>query len=263
MDDGTIARPVAAFDIDGTLIREQLLSLFCRELTEYHIFTKASRAAFRSAFMEHRDRKITYDVYQRQLIDLFNERIRRKLKTDVEAVAKIVVEKNRDWLYVFSKKLLDALKPTHNCITITGALAETVNLLAPYWGFEQVYATELEVKAGMYTGKTASLPVADKRLILLEHVKKTGTTLEGSVSLGDTETDIPMLALAERPIAFNPNLALAAHAEKERWPNVVERKDNIYVHCSGVYRRFAAIDAHEAVRFVLTLRCGAPKKKKG
>jgi phosphoserine phosphatase len=37
-----------------------------------------------------------------------------------------------------------------------------------------------------------------------------------------------MLELVERPIAFNPNKKLCAHAKKKGWEIVVERKDVIY-----------------------------------
>jgi len=49
-----------------------------------------------------------------------------------------------------------------------------------------------------------------------------------SIAVGDTETDIAMLQLVGKPVAFNPNGLLAKHAKKNSWEVVVERKDVIY-----------------------------------
>jgi len=50
----------------------------------------------------------------------------------------------------------------------------------------------------------------------------------GSVAMGDTDSDTPMLDLADRPIAFNPNKELFEHALQKGWEIVLERKDMIY-----------------------------------
>ncbi len=245
-------KPIAAFDLDGSLVREQLLVLLLKECFELQIFPRVTELAFKKVRLAHRDRKISHDVYEKRLIELFEERIKGKLKSDVEAAAEIVAEKHRDWLYVFSRTLLETLRPTHSCITITGAMTETVNLLAPYWGFEQVYGTVLETRRGRYTGRNRKLPVADKKSVLEKHLQMTGADLKGSVALGDTSSDICLLASVETPIAFNPSNTLASEAERRCWPIVIERKDCIYLLQGGTVRRFRRDQADEAVRFVLT-----------
>ncbi len=51
---------------------------------------------------------------------------------------------------------------------------------------------------------------------------------EGSIAVGDSENDIKMLEMAERPIAFNPTIGLYAEARSRKWEIVVERKNVIY-----------------------------------
>jgi HAD superfamily phosphoserine phosphatase-like hydrolase len=245
------ARPVAAFDLDGSLVREQLLVLLTKECFELDIFRTVAEVVFKEIRLQHRDRKITFEDYDRRIIGLFIERIKGKLRSDVEIAAKRVHDKHRDWLYVFSKTLLAELKPTHACITITGALSEVVEKLAPYWGFERFYATKLEVDGlGRYTGEHTELPVADKKKALLDHVAAHGGDLEGSVALGDTGSDIPLLSVVDLPIAFNPNDTLRTEAEARGWPIVLERKDSIYVLADGAVRSFRSSDADEAVRYL-------------
>jgi len=256
----TATRPVAAFDLDGSLVRKQLLVLLYEECFDLQIFRPVALKRFRKISLEHRDRKVTFEVYDRQIIELFVERIKKRRKDDLDFAAEQVYEKNKDWLYVFSKTLLGTLKSTHQCITITGAMNEVVSRLAPYWGFEHWYATELQVDAsGCYTGKDKALPVADKRRALLEHIAKHGADLQGSIGLGDTGSDIPMLETVELPIAFNPNEVLGTEAEKRGWTIVIERKDRIYVLAGDAGKAFRSSDAESAVRYVL----GLPRPQRG
>src|SRR5687768_16025888 len=248
-------RPIAAFDLDGSLVREQILSLLFEECFDLQILRPVAKKLYRRVKLEHRDRKVTFEVYDRQIIELFVDRIKGRRQTDLDVAAEQVYEKHRDWLYVFSKTLLAQLKHTHQCITITGAMTEVVKHLAPYWGFEHAYATVLELDdLGRYTGKDSVLPVADKKKALLEHVAKVNGDLAGSVALGDTGSDIPMLGEVELPIAFNPNEVLGTEAEKRGWPIVIERKDRIYVLAAGTSKAFHAIDADSAVQYLLGLR---------
>lgn len=250
----TATRPIAAFDLDGSLVREQILVLLFKECFDLDIFRPVAEKMFKRVRLEHRDRKVTFEVYDRQIIELFVDRIKGRRKTDLDVAAEQVYEKNKDWLYVFTKTLLNRLKTTHQCITITGAMHEVVSRLAPYWGFEHAYTTELELDAkGRYTGSHSKLPVADKRAALLEHVAIVGGDLAGSVALGDTGSDIPMLAAVELPIAFNPNDVLGAEAEKRGWPIVIERKDRIYVLAGGTGKAFPSSEAERAVSYLLAV----------
>jgi phosphoserine phosphatase len=53
-------------------------------------------------------------------------------------------------------------------------------------------------------------------------------TREGSIAVGDTDGDIPLLESVERAICFNPNQTLYTQAKRRGWEIVVERKDVIY-----------------------------------
>jgi phosphoserine phosphatase len=59
-------------------------------------------------------------------------------------------------------------------------------------------------------------------------VEKEGLTLQHSVGVGDTESDMPFLEMVSKPICFNPNEKLYKNARRLSWNVVVERKDVIY-----------------------------------
>ena len=51
---------------------------------------------------------------------------------------------------------------------------------------------------------------------------------KNSVAVGDSATDISMLELVGKPIAFNPDGVLVDFAKKHGWRIVVERKNIVY-----------------------------------
>jgi phosphoserine phosphatase len=57
---------------------------------------------------------------------------------------------------------------------------------------------------------------------------KHGVSREGSIAIGDSGSDIAMLELVERPIAFNPTKGLFEHAKANNWEIVIERKNVVY-----------------------------------
>ena len=88
-----------------------------------------------------------------------------------------------------------------NCTYFVAKYAKAV-------GFDLFFGTELEIIKGKFTGKTTSLDSAyNKAKIVKDLSQKYQADLNKSIAVGDTETDVPMLKLVGRPIAFNPNLS--------------------------------------------------------
>ena len=65
-------------------------------------------------------------------------------------------------------------------------------------------------------------------MIVKQYIAERGISLDGSIGIGDTESDASFLELVERPIAFNPNMNLKKIAQEKKWKIVVEKKDVIY-----------------------------------
>ena len=70
--------------------------------------------------------------------------------------------------------------------------------------------------------------IENKANIVARVLDKEAVTKKGSIGVGDTDGDIPLLESVERPICFNPNKRLHDHATRLDWDIVVERKDMIY-----------------------------------
>ncbi len=251
MNAQTPKKSFAAYDIDGSLFREQTLAMLIRQFVDRRIFSQRAGSEYRKLRHAHASRHISFQEYNRGLIDLFLRNIKGKKVSDFRKAARGLVRKHRDLLYTFPKALLAELKSTHHCIAVTGAIQEVVELAAPYWGFEEFYATELEIVDGGYTGRDKVLHVGDKAAALRDYIAKTGVGLAGSVALGDTISDAPILSMVETPIAFHPDNALCEQAQRYRWPIIHERKDCVCVVIAGVARYFSIDRIGEAVAHVL------------
>ncbi len=224
-------RPVAAFDIDGTVFRSSLLIELVERLIERDIFPHEARAEFDEERHRWLDRKGDYEAYINKVVQVFAKQVKGTPYEEVTNIAGEVIEEMRDRVYRYTRDLIKDLKQRGYFLL---AVSHSPKFIADGFGFEngfdKVYGTFYTSGAsGNFTGEIEDKElIFNKAAVLTRAVRKEELTLEGSIGVGDTESDIAMLEMVERPIAFNPNQALYTHAKRRGWPVVVERKDVIY-----------------------------------
>ena len=223
---------LAIFDIDGTIFRSSLLIELINGLVADGIFPLTAKKETEKEFMAWLDRKGGYEEYIKKVIAIHLKFISGKSVIEVESSAEHTVRQLRNRVYRYTRDLIKKLK-TENylLITISGSPTYVVSKFAKMLGFQAFFGSEYETKDGHFTGEVLNLQTFYKKsLVLKEYIEKNKLAVDfkKSIAVGDTESDIAMLELVGRPIAFNPNLALASHAKKHGFDIVVERKDVIY-----------------------------------
>ncbi|MDO8523626.1 MAG: HAD-IB family hydrolase [bacterium] len=222
---------IAAFDIDGTVFRSSLLLELVEELIAEGIFPASTRATYKRELLRWLDRKGDYEVYVQKVISVFARQIKGvKFSTGQKAAGKIISEK-RNRVYRYTRDLISQLKKRdYFLVAVSHSPKFIVGPFGRKLGFDKVYGSIYAVNArGRFTGKVDYEDmISDKAAILKFAMKKFSAPFKGSIGVGDTESDIPMLSLVEKPIAFNPNRKLYRYAKKRGWKIVVERKDVIY-----------------------------------
>lgn len=222
---------VAVFDIDGTLFRSSLFLELVERLIEKDILPKHIKASYEDAYTRWLDRKGTYEEYLEKVIKAFVENIQGVPFAEVSFTAGEILDEKKHRLYRYTRDLVQELKSKgYFLLAISHSPLFIVDGFGHELGFDKVYGFFYETgPAGRFTGKVEDEEIiSNKSAVLQRAVRKAGLSLEGSIGVGDTESDIPMLELVEIPIAFNPNKGLYAHAKKRGWRVVVERKDVIY-----------------------------------
>lgn len=224
-------RPFAVFDIDGTLIRWQLYHALADELAETGKIDPKAFGKVRQARMAWKKRKghSTFDTYEQLLVKLITQAITGIAVEDFRQACDKVLKEYKDQVYTYTRDLIRDLKGEgYLLFTISASQDMIVGMLAEYYGFDDWGGSKYETLNGQFTGKIDVLRGKRKTALLSELVAKHNATWNGSIGVGDSEGDIPMLDMVERPIAFNPNAALFKHARAHGWKIVVERKNMVY-----------------------------------
>ncbi|HEX5092291.1 MAG TPA: HAD family hydrolase [Burkholderiales bacterium] len=109
------------------------------------------------------------------------------------------------------------------CAVVTATNSFVTGPIAREFGVPHLVATEPEIENGRFTGRVAGVPCFREGKI--ERVDAwLGTlgmrleALEDSCFYSDSHNDLPLLARVRRPVAVDPDEALAAEAERRGWP---------------------------------------------
>jgi HAD superfamily hydrolase (TIGR01490 family) len=225
-----MSKKFAVFDIDGTLIRWQLYHAVVNELAKQGILgndTYEKIHTYRMSWKE-REHPDSFKIYERQLIDIYDETIIGIETREFERASKKVIQQYINQTYVYTRELIkDLLKNNYTLLAISGSQDSLVKMLGDYYGFTESVGTEYMLENGRFNGnkKVASL---NKALLLRKLIKKHKLTYEDSLAVGDTMSDAPLLEMVDRPIAFNPDALLFQEAQRNKWNIIVERKNVVY-----------------------------------
>jgi HAD superfamily hydrolase (TIGR01490 family) len=223
-------KKLAIFDIDGTIFRKNLHFELIDELSWRGIFSRNARKILVSVYASWLDHKGTYEEYRKKIISIYEKELKGRKQKDIIDASKRVAEFNKDRIYIFARDLIRKLRASgYTIIAISGSPVEIVMEYNKFLKFDEVFGSVYETDGkGVYTGKTIFEPVKHKGHLVGQYVSEKGLTLDGSLGMGDTESDISFLKMVEKPIAFNPNMNLEKVARRNGWKIIVEKKDVIY-----------------------------------
>ncbi len=110
--------------------------------------------------------------------------------------------------------LIDGIQETIAClkangihtVIISGGINLAAEMLTKEFGFDDYIADEiLAYDDGKLTGEgKMNVDLRDKGINVRQYIEKYGTTMERTVSVGNSFTDIPMFKNSGMSIAFNP-----------------------------------------------------------
>ena len=107
----------------------------------------------------------------------------------------------------------------HRVYLVSASPEEIVLPLADLLGVDGAICSRGEVdEHGRYTGRMAFYAYGDaKATAMRELAERTGLDLSASSAYSDSATDLPMLEAVGRPVAVNPDRALAKVARERGW----------------------------------------------
>lgn len=224
-------RKFAVFDIDGTVFRSSLLTELVTALIEENIFPERAQTEYAREYRDWLNRSGTYERYINAVIKTFMKHLKGVHYGDFARVGEVVIAENQLHTYTYTRDLITSLKRDgYYLVAISQSPKTVLDKFCKHLGFDKVYGRFYELgPSDRFTGEVGDEHlIANKANIVRRVIEKEGLTFEDSVGVGDTEGDISMLELVERPICFNPNKELYQVARVQGWPVVVERKDVVY-----------------------------------
>lgn len=213
--------PASFFDVDGTLVRTNLLhpTLFYlvnqpNPLRSLSAIARAAAGAPRMALAEWVDRRrfneLLFTAYEGISLD-------RLLILADEAFETVV----KRALYPGARNLVRRCSADgHDVVLVSGALDFLMDRLSKYLGATGFIANRLEIKDGYATGKLLRPIVAgpEKARLIREWARAHGHDLADCFAYSDSYSDVPMLSVVGHPCAVNPDLRLGKLARTYAWP---------------------------------------------
>lgn len=219
-------RPIAIFDIDGTIFRSSLTIELFKLLVKRRIFEPAFMKKVRRLELKWLDRQGHYDDYIMEVVRAYQRALAGKKQKDIVRISHEVIAEQKYRTYRYTRALLINLRRKHFLIGISGSPLEVVKEYNKFLKFDKIYGSEFGIdEKGRYTGQILHEPPRYKKELIMRYATTHGVDFRGSIGIGDTESDLGFLELVEKPICFNPNTNLAREARKRNWPIVIERKD--------------------------------------
>ena len=222
---------VAVFDVDGTIFRSSLLIELVEAMVVDGLLPKDVERYYKKAHTKWKNREGGYAEYIDAMVDAFYANIKGVHYADFAEVSKRVVAARGKHTYKYTRDLIKKLrKEGYFLLAVSHSPKTILDQFCPKLGFDKTYGMIYEIGpedrlTGEITDKHLTL---NKAYIVKRAVEKAGLSFEGSIGVGDTESDISFLELVENQVCFNPNANLYRHSKRNDWKVVVERKDVVY-----------------------------------
>lgn len=226
------AKKVAFFDIDGTIFRSSLLIELVEELVREEVFPPEARDGYQVAKRAWQNREGDYEDYIHAVIQSYLEHIKGVHYGVFADIGRRVVSQQSKRVYRYTRDLIQQLKADgYFLVAISQSPKTVLDAFCIEYGFDKVYGRMYEIgPQDCFTGAVTEEHLIQNKSNIVRRVfeRHPELTPDGSIAVGDTDGDISLLEVVERPICFNPNQALYTHAKRQQWQVVVERKDVIY-----------------------------------
>ena len=181
-------RRLIVFDMDSTLIQEEVIDELAREAGVDGQVSEITEAAMRGELDFSQSLKLRVGLLK-GLEESVMERVAARLNLN-EGADRLV-------------KQLQALG--FKTAILSGGFDYFGHFLSRKLGIDYVYANQLEIEGGILTGKVLGEVVdADRKAELLEKLAlEQGLTLQQTIAVGDGANDLKMLSIAGMGVAFH------------------------------------------------------------
>ncbi|HXV60193.1 MAG TPA: HAD-IB family hydrolase [Vicinamibacteria bacterium] len=218
-----MAKAAAFYDLDGTLIRTNLVHAFA-------FYARNDQGILRSVAQTAKTVLgipvfAAADVYSRKVFnDIFFKWYKGQSEDRLRFLAQDLFDQViRPGIYPGALELLAKSREMGlRQVVVTGALDLSIAPLLEYMGITDYVANRLEFESGRATGrlKPPVMASATKASWIRRYAEREGLSLNDCYAYADSMSDLPMLSVVGHPTATNPDVRLRSTALRHDWPIV-------------------------------------------
>jgi HAD superfamily hydrolase (TIGR01490 family) len=215
------ARAAAFYDVDGTLIRTNIVHAFAwyarNQPTLAGSLVKSAKTALSVPMFLIAD-KLSRKAFNRLFYGYYAGEPRDRLEVLAEELFEDVI---RPSIFPKARDLVEESRRAGlRQVLVSGGLDFTVRPLARFLGVDDFIANTLEMENGYATGQLGRPFVAGatKAVIIRDYAAAHGLDLARSFAYTDSYSDYPMMAVVGHPTAVNPDWRLRTLARSYDWP---------------------------------------------
>ena len=215
-----VGMEAAFFDLDKTVIDRASIAAFGRPFMKGGLINRrvVARAAFSQLIY------LYFGADEERLVRVRQSMLAMTKGWDRDQVRQIVretlLETIEPIMYAEALELMEIHRAAGHRVYLVSASPEEIVLpLTDMLGVDGAICSRGEVDAeGRYTGRMAFYAYGpEKATAMRELAARTGIDLSASSAYSDSATDLPMLEAVGRPVAVNPDRALAKVARERGW----------------------------------------------
>ncbi|MFI9240703.1 HAD family hydrolase [Streptomyces sp. NPDC053079] len=207
------------FDLDGTLHPDAMGILLLEDLSTAGICHSAATERLFD-FLYSLDQERLHEPHSvSTAYRLYAQALRGCELHRVQEVARRLWEREAPNVFSYVAPLLEELRGRGtSLILISGSPQEVVEQVALSLGFHQWRGAVLAAEDGLYSGQYSRRPaMARERLALTTDLVGGQQHLAHCAAVGNSTSDIELLAGVGHPVAFEPGPQLAAAARRHGW----------------------------------------------
>lgn len=211
------------FDIDNTIYNGYITSDFYLFLTEQGLFLPEVYEAEHNIVKAFEERTINYAEATRRAIEITAKYLKGKTVARLSFYQQAFLQ-NQVSLFSWVDDVFQLLREREFEPVLVSAAAEpAVSIIAEKLGISSYYATPIDAKKGVFTGKFGKIINYDeKRQVIFHHTQSYPNAMK--IGVGDSEGDLPMLSLMDKALLYSPRSQAVIQQAKQSGFLVVDEK---------------------------------------
>ncbi len=215
-----MSRIAAIFDVDGTLVRADVVDYYLfflhAGLTPGRRFLRYLRAAVQAPYWLALDR-----IDRARFNRSFYGSYRGLSASQIEGLCQACFEQiqSRRLIGPVVQRLEEHRNRGDRILLVSGSLDFILRPLAEHLHAEACLCPSLEEEEGSFSGVLSGAPVIgdEKARLLMDYAREHGIDLKESYAYADSVSDLPILRLVGHPAVVEPRSKLGKIAQQNGW----------------------------------------------